>query len=255
MGKDRNEFPEPYTRIGTDAESVAIHRIRIQQTLDQVPRLLRVFPHEIAPVCSAFSPDGRWMATGTREGLHLWNAASGAPLWPIKDMGGPVLQLRFSPDGRRLLASSTPEHLAFDGGMPSPPHTFYAVLEIPSGRLLWSSQEAGGVDPLHCSAFSSDGRWLAAGVGDAVEVYDLESGCEVVAALMTAANRLITVSSPDLLRAWDLKGTELPMELLQDYAQYLSGRRLHRNFMLNLDVQEMAALDRSLRARAPHLFE
>ncbi len=61
---------------------------------------------------------------------------------------------------------------------------------------------------------------------------------------------------PDQLRAWDLKETSLAPDALADYAMLLSGRRLSPNgAMLILKPEELAGLNRSLRTRAPQLFE
>jgi hypothetical protein len=73
---------------------------------------------------------------------------------------------------------------------------------------------------------------------------------------MTRRDRLITASDPDLLRAWDLKVDSMPPAVLADYAKLLSGRRLNAvGVMLPLKQDELAELNRSLRARAPQLFE
>lgn len=71
------------------------------------------------------------------------------------------------------------------------------------------------------------------------------------------SNRLISVGYTDEpLRAWDLTETKLPTELLGDYAKYLSGRRLTATgTLVTLQPEELAELSRSLRQRAPQLFE
>lgn len=76
------------------------------------------------------------------------------------------------------------------------------------------------------------------------------------AAFLTQANQLVTVSEPDMMRAWDLAPAKLPRALLADYAKLASGRRLNAaGVMLPLKPAELADLCRSLRTRAPQLFE
>ena len=55
----------------------------------------------------AFSPDGRWIATGNASDLVIWNAATGEEEFRLPDPGNrdlPLLSLAFSPDGRRIIA-------------------------------------------------------------------------------------------------------------------------------------------------------
>jgi hypothetical protein len=75
-------------------------------------------------------------------------------------------------------------------------------------------------------------------------------------ACVTADNRLITGSDPNLLRAWELKPTLLSLDAIADYAKLASGRRLSTSgVLLPVDRGKLEALHRSLRARAPELFE
>lgn len=61
-----------------------------------------------APVESlAISPDGRWLATGCRDGgTRLWLTAEGTWTGAAWHHRGPVIRLEFSRDGRRLLSAS-----------------------------------------------------------------------------------------------------------------------------------------------------
>ena len=55
----------------------------------------------------AFSPDGRWIATGNASDLVIWDAATGEEEFRLPDPGNrdlPLLSLAFSPDGRRIIA-------------------------------------------------------------------------------------------------------------------------------------------------------
>lgn len=80
------------------------------------------------------------------------------------------------------------------------------------------------------------------------------AGC-VYWACVTPGNRLITASAPNLIRAWDLRPTHLPAEVIADYAKLLSGRQLSPGgVLLGLKAEELTALSRSLRVRAPELF-
>jgi WD40 repeat protein len=62
----------------------SVHRIRIQQTLNQTPRILQVFPHghEGAVGAFDFSPDETHIATAGGNQLRLWDAGRAqGPYW------------------------------------------------------------------------------------------------------------------------------------------------------------------------------
>ncbi|PWU16546.1 MAG: hypothetical protein C5B50_13195, partial [Verrucomicrobia bacterium] len=77
-------------------------------------RKLATFRGNGAPIYSAaFSPDGRWVATGewvTNRGqastASIWDAATGRLLFSLKGHTGAVWSVAFSPDGRRLVTGS-----------------------------------------------------------------------------------------------------------------------------------------------------
>ncbi len=171
-------FADALPLLANKPAEESIHRIRIQQALNQTPRVLRVFPHESSVYSSAFSPEGRFVATGTRDGkLRVWNAAEGSLVWGPKAMGGRVGFVRFSRDGKRLFASSTIEQWAFNGGVGS--RNFHAVLEAESGREVLPSHEgdSGISTNVICSHFSPDDRWLATAQKDnRIRVFDLADG-------------------------------------------------------------------------------
>ena len=69
---------------------------------------------------ACLSPDGRWMASGHRDGLRLWDLATGRETHyaAIREISG----LQFVPDGRALVSESAdgivawPIRLFVDGG-------------------------------------------------------------------------------------------------------------------------------------------
>lgn len=52
------------------------------------------------------SPDGRYLATGTHPGVQLWDAATGARVRSWEYKGETLQDLKFTPDGARLVAGS-----------------------------------------------------------------------------------------------------------------------------------------------------
>jgi WD40 repeat protein len=115
-------------------------------------------------LCMAFSPDGKWLASGGYEKtITIWDPASGKV---VRQWSGPennIASLAFSPDGR-LLAS---------GGVFDPTVHLW---EVSSGREIHSLQGLPrGASSL---SFSPDGQVLAAGgLGTSeVHLWKVETG-------------------------------------------------------------------------------
>ena len=69
--------------------------------------------HSAQIMSVAFSPDGRYFASGAGEWntsapgeMKLWNAATGELLWTGLEHKSPVMSIAFSPDGRRLVSTT-----------------------------------------------------------------------------------------------------------------------------------------------------
>ena len=63
--------------------------------------------HTSAVACTAFSPDGGRLATGSADqAVMIWDLATGKELFTFRGHVGAVSALAFSPDGTRLASGS-----------------------------------------------------------------------------------------------------------------------------------------------------
>lgn len=114
---------------------------------------------EIRSAC--FSPDGRWIATASKDmTARIWSASSGQPLTRPLQHGGEVNSVRFSPDCQRVVTACT------DGAA--------RVWEIASGETLGTAFEHGA--RVGYAEFSPDGRRILTVSGVTARLWDVNSG-------------------------------------------------------------------------------
>jgi WD40 repeat protein len=100
-------------------EGEELQRRRIGAVLNQCPKLTQVFSHEAPVNCAAFSPDSRYVATGTGRIVNqimidkntlgqaqVWDVDTGERVGRLMVHGGSISQLRYSPDGRWIATAS-----------------------------------------------------------------------------------------------------------------------------------------------------
>jgi WD40 repeat protein len=151
------------------------------------------------PYRFAFSPDGKYVATGNYGGrdLKIWDVASGKLQW--LDSGRQNQdEFIFSPDGKHFAASGYLDKCV-------------SLWDPQAGQYLKTlpdSQEA------RVAAFSSDSQWLACVTGNAVRVWNLKTGQMVQAgqgqcaparqiAFVPEQGLIATESGEPVYRWWD----------------------------------------------------
>jgi WD40 repeat protein len=118
----------------------------------------------------AFSFDGHWLATGSKDEIRLWDLTARNPsdrsrTLPVEK--GRVLSLAFSPNGQSLFARIVsggksrpvaPREFVGSSRLLSQVFDVGAARLAPRGRLLGVHEEANGI--MFDEAFSPDSRWL-----------------------------------------------------------------------------------------------
>jgi WD40 repeat protein len=132
----------------------------------------------------AYSPDGRWLVTGTDgdDRLRVWDAATARVRKEIRGPAGAIRFLTVSPDGTRVAATGYDLQTKFHSG----------VYDVATGACLFSAD--GGA-----LAYSPDGRWLAARAADEKTLLLLDARTHETAGRFEGHERFIESAtfSPD----------------------------------------------------------
>src|SRR5207245_735483 len=129
------------------------------------------------------SPDGKRLAIANIDSMaHVWDAANGRELFPLKGHTAPIRSVSWSPDGQRLATGS-------DDGTAK-------IWDAADGRELFPLK--GHTAKVNSVRWSPDGKRLATGSADGTaKVWDAADGRELVT-VKGHTDRVSSVSwSPD----------------------------------------------------------
>ena len=156
-----------------------------------VPELVLPTGHTGIVTSVAFSPDGNYAVSGSRDGtIKLWEISTGREVRSFLGHAHLVSSVAFSPDGRYIISGSSSLNLwevstgrnihSFAPGMGAftsvafSPDGYYVLAGRPEGTIgLWSVANlkemhsfSGHTDVVTSVAFSPDGRYAVSGSAD-----------------------------------------------------------------------------------------
>jgi WD40 repeat protein/serine/threonine protein kinase len=121
--------------------------------------------HTSAISSAAFSPDGRWIVTGSKDQTAIiWETATGKESFRLEGHRGPINSVAFSPDGKWILTGSQ-DHTA-------------RIWAVDTHRVL--IELIGHSDSVTSAAFSGDGTRIATGsLDNTVRIWEALTGRKV----------------------------------------------------------------------------
>ena len=197
----------------------------------------------------AFSPDSRRLAVASFQSGRIWDALTGKPLTLPFKHGGRLLSVAWSPNGQQVVTAGLSD--------------LGKIWDADSGRPILASMWSAS---FRKSQFSHDGRFVEelgddrhVRLWDATTTEVLTPRWQLEGDLRLAhvsASNLFVVVSGDVIHSRHLQPNTLPATVLADVVQVLAGRRLDAAGVMHpIPATELAKLHRSLRDRAPELFE
>ena len=222
--------------------------------LCQGDQLATLQGHQWIVTCTAFSPDGRWLATGSQDGTaRIWNARQRQPIATLPGVAhGAVWSVAFSPDAELLMTAGhrgvqlwntkTWQAITNFPGQLAVLSRTGSVMVIADSSPFWF-ESAGKVTlwdyrrgkvvrefakPGRRLALSPDGRRLAsAGPAAGVELWDTSTG-QLLRTLATDSsvwsldfspdgNRLLSAGWTNEALLWNLAAEQPPERLRGHY--------------------------------------
>lgn len=190
------------------------------------PEVVLQTGHASTVMAIAFSPDGRWLASGGDDGiLRIWNLKTGLVWRTVGTQGVEINSIAFEPDSRRLAIAV---RATFSGWLMKvrnthvPKGNAIRMLDIETGNELWNVDYPFDITSI---ALSSDGHLLAStGTDKRVRVWnadqhslthDLPAGPRgwMACVAMSRDGHRVAAAGPRRIKIWDTSSGKLLVTL------------------------------------------
>jgi len=173
------------------------------------PQHLTLRGHTKDVNCATFSPDGKYIVSGSDDGtIMVWDAHRGVlALGPLKAHTSFVFCVAFSPDGRQIASGSYDRTIL--------------IWDIVTGKVV-ARPFKGHTSTIWTVDFSPDGKKIASGSHDkAIRVWDVQTGVLLIDPLIAHTNaincvtfsadgnQLASGSDDKTVRVWDMRSGRL----------------------------------------------
>jgi WD40 repeat protein len=254
LGQDGPARRALYAPDGLSVATVAGATVRLWEPYGEA-RLRGIHRSAPAATALAFDPSGTLLASGGADGDVVIQKARGGTI-RTRNLGAPVVALAWAHNGTLLMgARDGTAHLSRDAGatelrgLPHGSQLVGAALRADGATVatagtdgyvrLWSAATGRHLLELHAGtgltsvALDPTGRFIAAGVGQTVVVYDAHTGKQlgvlaghtdtVTGVAFSPDGKLLASSSKDRdARVWDPKSLDL-VKLLRRHTAFVSG--------------------------------
>ncbi|MCL4229228.1 WD40 repeat domain-containing protein [Candidatus Dependentiae bacterium] len=192
-----------FIAFSPDSNHVVIRRGDTEQIYDLLENTFTKIKRGASPtIAGTFSPDGKYIATGSSDGAVNSYDLNGNIVGTIAQLDGKKIDsIAFSPDGKHIAAGSS------NGAVNS-----YDL----SGNIVAAITQPDG-KKINTVAFSPDGKYLAITSGDkTVKIYDLKKQ-QIVTTMQHNNNVTSTVFSPGSKYVFTTSGGNVALRIFDLY--------------------------------------